>query len=98
MSCDETTAINDYVKAIGALTISVVGCDDKNRPVNTWGSGLLWQRGNMLTLLTVAHNFKGGPKRLDSRFPGSNGTLLIEIPEPGWDRDPRHEPGHGRIH
>ena len=82
---DETAGINEFLKRMFELTVYVVGCDDGGRPLQTWGSGLLWERGDTLTLLTVAHNFKGGkPKRLDARFHGPGGSLLIEIPQPGW--------------
>jgi hypothetical protein len=85
LSAEDLAGINRFLGTMLALTVYVVGCDDRNRPVETWGSGLLWERGDRLTLLTVAHNFKGGrPKRLDPRFPSAKGSLLIEIPEPGW--------------
>lgn len=82
---EELSGIEAFLREMFDLTVYVVGCDDRGRPVETWGSGLLWERGDTLSLLTVAHNFKGGrPKRLDPRFPGNRGSLLIEIPEPGW--------------
>ena len=80
------------------LTVYVVGCDDRGRPVEAWGSGLLWERDDTLTLLTVAHNFKGGrPKRLDPRFPSKGGSLLMEIPEPGWMATSEVNVQHGTV-
>ncbi len=80
----EIAAINAFLKRMLDLTVYVVGCDELRASRSKQGSGLLWERGNTLTLLTVAHNFKGEqPRHLDPRFSGVGGSLLIEIPQPG---------------
>lgn len=84
MTQDELDGMNEFFKKMFALTVHIVECDERNWPIQGWGSGLLWERGTILTLLTVAHNFKGKPRRLDARIPGNTGSLLIEIPDPGW--------------
>ena len=80
---DETCAAEAIRKRLSEWTVRLVGFDAQNHPIAGSGSGLLWHRGDKLTLLSVYHNFRKVHRFIDTGIRHGDGTCLIPIGEPG---------------
>jgi len=80
----EMRGADAFRSLLSGWTVRVVGLNDRDKPVNGWGSGLLWHRGSKLTLLSVYHNFLGGRRFVDAGLHDGRRAVLLRVGEPGW--------------